>query len=356
MIRHPNATIFALLISIFVLPTGIAAMAAETDVPAKIRIENLTLPPVHLPLVMVKVTNTSDAPLTGELKIDVPEDWRMTDTVKPVELPVGASDRIFFPVEKGTTLSDNRYPIGATLTVGDLKIQTSRNVVAAVAPYFKPTIDGETDDWKDSIPARFSADPNIPATIVSTYWNRRTFSMLVEVEEDQLVTRGEQPNHDAVQIAIAPRKITTGNEPTDEAERFEFLVVPTGNGAGACYRLASPGDTLGETQTATELTDDLLESGAQVAVARRDGKTIYEISISFSPMRSKISPSEGREFQMSLLVHDPDGTGVRDWGAAVGLKPGPDSRYAWSHWKGEKGSADGYCDSKTSWGMCSSKY
>jgi len=356
MTRLPFFSIFALISAISILSAGTLTVAAETDTPAEIRIENLTLPPANLPLVMVQVKNMTDAPLTGELAIDVPESWRMAATTKPVELEAGATDRVAFAVEKGSTLSINRYPIGATLTVGDKEITTSRTVVAAAAPYYKPTVDGETDDWNDAIPVRFSADEDVPTTIVSTYWNRRTFYVLVEVEEEKLITRGDAPQFDAVQIAIAPRKTVTGTEPTDTSERFEFLVVPTGDGAGTCYRLASPGDTLADTQVASELTDEQEEPRSEVAVARRDGKTIYEVGISFTPIRSTISPSEGREFRMSLLVHDPDGTGVRDWGASVGLKPGPNSQYSWSRWTGEKGSAKDYCDSKTSWGMCSSKY
>jgi hypothetical protein len=74
------------------------------------------------------------------------------------------------------------------------------------------------------------------------------------------------------------------------------------------------------------------------------------------PMRDQLRPSEGREFCFSVLVHDPDGTGIRDLGASAGLWPEQRSRLAWSVWSGAKWPEQLPYDSKTPWGMCSSKY
>ena len=45
---------------------------------------------------------------------------------------------------------------------------------------------------------------------------------------------------------------------------------------------------------------------------------------------------KGGEFCLSLLVHDPDGVGIRDWGEAVGLWPCQRNRLAWSRWPGAR--------------------
>ena len=73
-------------------------------------------------------------------------------------------------------------------------------------------------------------------------------------------------------------------------------------------------------------------------------------------MREKIRPSEGREFFLSVLVHDPDGTGVRDWGEAAGLWPSQRNRMAWSLWPGADWGEKPPYDNKLHWGLCTSKY
>jgi hypothetical protein len=73
-------------------------------------------------------------------------------------------------------------------------------------------------------------------------------------------------------------------------------------------------------------------------------------------MSARIRPSEGREFSFGLLVHDPDGTGLRDFGAAADLWPWQRNALAWSRWPGAKWPEQPPFDSKQPWGMCSSKY
>jgi hypothetical protein len=69
-----------------------------------------------------------------------------------------------------------------------------------------------------------------------------------------------------------------------------------------------------------------------------------------------IEPMEGREFGLSLLVHDPDGTGLRDFGEAAGLWPWQRSRLAWSQWPGARWAKDAPFDNRIEWGFCSSKH
>jgi hypothetical protein len=69
----------------------------------------------------------------------------------------------------------------------------------------------------------------------------------------------------------------------------------------------------------------------------------------------EIKATEGREFRFSVLVHDPDGTGVRDWGEAAGLWPWQRSRLAWASWQGVQWGKEPPFDSAIEWGFCSSK-
>ena len=55
-----------------------------------------------------------------------------------------------------------------------------------------------------------------------------------------------------------------------------------------------------------------------------------------------------------LLVHDPDGTGLRDWGASAGLGPVERNRLAWCRWKGAVWPEAPPFDGKIEWGLCSS--
>ena len=102
--------------------------------------------------------------------------------------------------------------------------------------------------------------------------------------------------------------------------------------------------------------EPLAYEDADIAVRRAGDVTYYECSLPFRPMRDDIRPSEGREFFMSVLVHDPDGTGVRDWGQAAGLWPSQRNRLAWSRFPGDQFGDQPPFDNKTQWGMCSSKY
>ena len=68
-----------------------------------------------------------------------------------------------------------------------------------------------------------------------------------------------------------------------------------------------------------------------------------------------IRAAPGREFCLSVLVHDGDGTGLRDWGRAAGLWPQQRNRLAWCLWQGAKWPKDPPFDNKIEWGFCSSR-
>jgi hypothetical protein len=335
----------------------LTAGPAPAEEPVALRIESFVVAPPHSPSAVVVVKNHGESPYAGTLRVTPPEGWRVAPTEQEVSLTPGEAKRVAFIVKRGMITEANSYAFEATITGGGTTVTRRQNVATASAPYFKPTVDGQTDDWKDAIPATWSTGGK--KTVISTYWNRRQFSILIAVEEDELLGFRKEPGpegFDAVQVAISPQDAVTGTSPEDEAARYEFLFVATGNGTeGRCFQLAEPGMKLSEAEACRELAP-LAYDDASVAVSRREGVTYYECSIPFRLMRDRIRPSEGREFHLSVLVHDTDGTGIRDWGEAVGLAPCQRNRLAWSQWQGAKWGDEPPLDNKTKWGLCSSKY
>jgi len=339
----------ALLFLVVIAPGRVAA--AE---PVALRTESLMLAPAHGPLLMVDVKNLRDVSYQGVVSVKVPEGWQIAPPRREVTLAPREMRRVPFTVEKGLNLEANGYAIEVTATGADgTKVVRRQVVAAATAPYFKPTIDGNTDEWKNAFPVTFTSGGK--KTTISTYWSRRRLSILVAVEEDKLTAYRRPGPFDAVQVAVSPQGARTGTSPDEDAARFEFLLVSTGNAAGKCFQLAQPGMRLSQAAESRDL-GPLEYEDAELAVSRRGETTFYECAIPFRPMRERIRPSEGREFCLSVLVHDPDGTGLRDWGRAAGLWPWQRNALAWSRWAGAKWGEKPPFDNKTQWGLCSSKY
>ncbi len=297
-------------------------------------------------------------PYRGTITYQGPEGWRISPAQRAVELRPGESQRVEFAVDRGVNLEVNSYPVEIRVSgAGAANVVHRQRVVCASAPFFKPTIDGNPAEWNDAIPVRFLK--NGKQTTLSTYWNRQRFCLLLAVEEDRLIGYQANPGpggFDAVQVAISPKGSKTGTTPADAASRYEFLLVWTGNGtSGRCFRLAQPGVKLADTQRERRL-DTLAFDQAAVAVSRKGRTTYYECAIPFAPMRHEIRPSEGREFCLSALVHDPDGTGIRDLGEAAGLWQSQRNRLAWSRWQGAVWGDESPFDNKLEWGLCASKY
>jgi len=333
------------------------AAGAPAEEPVALRVESLTVPPSTGPLVSVAVKNLTDADYQGAISLRGPELWRIAPERRDVVLGPGETKRVPFTIEKGRNMAANAYPMVVSATGAGATVVREQRVVCASAPYFKPEIDGDPGEWKDAIPVAFTSGGK--KTVVSTYWSRRQFSILVALEEDELIRYGPKAaaaGFDAVQVAISPQDTQTGTSEDDEAVRYEFLFVAADGGpSGKCFQLAAPGMKLGEGAKPREL-GPLASEDAQVAVGRRTGVTYYECGISFRPMRDDVRPSEGREFFLSVLVHDPDGTGIRDLGQAAGLWPSQRNPLAWSRWVGAKWGSQPPWDNKLHWGLCTSKY
>ena len=328
--------------------------------PVAMRFDSFTVAPAHTPQAVVMVQNVSQNAFQGKLRVRGPEGWLIVPAEMDLSVPAGGTGRAAFTVQRGTILEANSYPLEVTATADRTTIVHKQNVVCASAPYFRPRIDGNPDDWKDAIPVTFIIAGK--KTVVSTFWNRRQFAVLVAVEEDNLVPwREEAPKEpcDAIQLAISHGDAPTSNSPDDAAGRYEFLVVAAGGPQkdrwkAQCYQLANPSTKLADAQKPGDLASSVL-AGAEAVVSRKDKVTCYELAI---PLKSlgEVKAAEGREFCFSVLAHDPDGSRLRDWGQAAGLWPSQRNRLAWSDWPGARWGKEPPFDNKTAWGLCSSKY
>lgn len=320
------------------------------------RVESLVVPPSTQPMFFVQIKNLREEPYEGTLAVRVPEKWRIAPSMRQISLKANELQRVPFTIEWGVNAKTNSYRIEVTAKGAGQEVVRKQNVAVTSAPYFKPTIDGvvEEEEWEDALPVTFTTGGK--RTVVSTYWNRRTFSILIAVEEDALIPYRESGRFDAVQLAISPQGTVTGTTVDGLASRFEFLFVAGGDGSEAkCFQLASPGMKLSEAARCRSLPP-LAYDDAKVVVTRDGGTTYYECSLPFTPMRDAIRPSEGRELFLSVLVHDTDGTGIRDWGQAAGLWPEQRNPLAWSRFHDNQWGDTPPFDNKLYWGLCTSKY
>lgn len=344
----------AVLFVVLCGPTLPSLSAAASD-PVAMRIESLVVTPAHGASVVVVVKNLTAQPYAGTVVLEAPDNWTLQPAEQPLKLAAGEVGRFRYLVKHGVNRADNAYPLTVTAANQQGQIVHAQTVFAASAPYFKVEVDGRADEWADALPVTWVRAGK--RTTVSTYWNRRQFCLLVAVEEERLSWPGSGSDaFDAVQIALSAEDSVTGNDAQARAGRFEFLLTATKEGGPAnCFLLAEPESVLADTQSRRSLADCRYEE-AQVWVWREAGTTFYECSLPWSLLREQIPPGEGREFRMSLLVHDPDGTGLRDWGEAAGSWPSERNRLAWSNWAGAAWPAVAPFDNKTAWGLCSSKY
>jgi hypothetical protein len=213
--------------------------------------------------------------------------------------------------------------------------------VCASTPYYRPTIDGDLSEWRDSIPLSWTTQEK--KTVVRSYWNKKQFCLGVDVHE------GELTDHDAIQFSLAPGKSKTPTSLEAKSNRYEFVV--TGRDGGKCYQLLSLGESMKQISDARDL-QALVTEDAVVQVVRNGKITHYELALNLRPMRP-LRVTAGREYCFSLLVHDPMGTGLRDLGSIMTLRPA-ESNLAWSNWNGANWPDKKPLDSKIEFGFCSS--
>lgn len=326
------------------------SLHAASDSPVAVRAEMLTVTPATGPVMHVLLKNVSQADFSGKLSVRFPTGWKTNQTSHPVRAAVGQTLRLPFAIEKGNNSPDNSYPLTIDVASDQGRSWTFRQtIVCASAPYLPIIIDGQTDDWKDSIPVTFVTEGK--KTVLRTGYTRRNFFLWVSVEEESRPPQaaGQSSSLDAVQVAIAPRDDVSARREGEKLGHFEFLLTGAGADVGKCYVLGRPEDVRSATPVAL---DDRELANARLAVFRRDGWTHYECSIPFKAL-SGIAPEPGREFCLSVLVHEARG-GMRDWGSAAGLWPEQRNRWAWIDWQGARWPASAPFDNAIEWGFCSS--
>ena len=309
---------------------------APADGPLLVRAKSFLVPPSTGPVTHVVVKNASDAAYTGTLRVEWPVGWRVTPDEHAVDLQPDETGEYPFTIEAASDHAASRYPV--TITVGDA-VTVAQTVACHSAPYYKPTIDGDLSEWADSIPITLTTGD--AQTVVRTYWSKRRFCVAVEASAEA--------NLGAIQFALSKPPETFG-EPNPD--RYEFLVASTEGASGVCYLLRRPdGDPALIPQTRT--LSGLEVEDAEVAAVHTDGVTRYEVSIPFS-LLTGIRATPGRELCFSLLVHDPDGTGIRDLGEVMNLWPEHRRADGWCSWEHVKWGDQPPYGSAIEFGLCSS--
>lgn len=328
--------------------SGIAALATADSL--QIRPKNFIVTPSTGPVAEVLIKNRSAAACTATIQPVFPEGWSIAPAQREITVNVGETAMATFAITTGLDLKANEYPVAVAVN-GKTQLETT--VVCATTPYFKPEIDGDLEEWREAVPVTFMTGGK--KTVVYTYWNKDQFSLAVEVEEDELHGLKDGPEGkgiDAIQFALSPGKSVTPE--SGAAVRYEFLAAASGSRwkGDKCFQLMSPGGSIEEAASARELSPLAMED-AEVKVKHSDGVTRYEVAVPMKPMKT-LRATAGREFCFSLLVHDPDGTGVRDMGSVMNLWEESRSAAAWSRWNWAAWNGYVPYDNKVEFGFCSS--
>ncbi len=321
----------------------------------RMRVETLTVPPATGPLAMVMVQNPGSASWEGQIVLRPPSSWELSPDTRAVRLESGQTKRLAFNIARGRNLETNRYPFEVVAIGPDGEMTHRQETFVASAPFFRVQVDGRPDEWDDAIPISFSTGQR--ETTISTYWSRRQFSLLVAVDEQELIPSdaSDRSSFDAVQFALAAVPPPDQAPESGTAGRFEFLLAATRNGGARCFRLVTPDMCLNEA-TRPRALESLVCEQVEVAVWRNDGITYYECSVPFRSLDNAILPDAGREFFFSVLVHDPDGTGLRELARHAKLWPTPEDPQAWNRWEGGCWEDVSPLGNKIRWGLCTSKY
>lgn len=315
--------------------------AEEAVCPVRVRIHNFIVNPSTGPVSEMTATNRTNAPVNAGLQPHYPTGWVVTPATQTLSLASGESRVVSFSIEKAREAIQNTYAVSLDILVGeDLYTQTQK-VVCASTPYYRPTIDGDLSEWNDAIPLSWMTREK--KTVVRSYWNKKQFFLGVDVHEDELT------DHDAIQFALAPGKSKTPTHCEAQSNRYEFVV--TGRDGGKCSQLLSLGESMTQVSDPRDLTA-LVTKDAVVQVVRNGKVTHYELALNMRAMRA-LRAAAGREYCFSLLVHDPTGTGLRDLGSIMTLRPA-ESGLAWSNWNGASWPDKKPFTGKIEFGFCSS--
>ncbi len=351
-----NYNLFIRFWALAIIPATVGYCLAQKE-SVLLRAENFTVNPSTGPVAYIVVGNTLDKRYEGTIRIKAPEGWEIEPVSQSVSLEARQVKRLPFRIITAIETEVNCYNFEIAAINENQTVVRKQAVFCTSAPYFKPKIDGNVSEWTDAIPVIFTYKGK--KTVVRTYWNRRQFCLAVDVQEDKLVSfKKKLPagGIDGVQFSLATADAVTGTLPGDTADRYEFLIADSAGlfAKDKCFKLLEPGDLLAPANQLPSLTN-LEFNDVQIAVKRSGDVTRYECAIPFSALPT-IKPATGREIRFSLLIHNPDGGGIRDFGQYAGLWETQRNPLAWRRWEGAKFSDYIPFDGKIEWGLCSSKH
>jgi hypothetical protein len=297
--------------------------------------DNFVVPPSTGPVVEVLVRNRGDQPFQGEMAVRWPDGWQGDPIRQKVDIKAADQTKVAFTLTKAQDAAANVYDVAVEVTGAGKTMTFPQRVVAATAPYLKPTLNGTLDEWKDMVPPIVFTSGGKQASVMTSY-NRENFLVAVRVEEDALVgliPAKEGKPCDAIHFAVAPPP-SKGAPDTTKVDHWEFVVAATsGPGEARTFLLRKPGDGKGRAEDVLALDGYACEV-AKAVVAREGNDTCYEVAIPLSLMPA-LRPTTGRLFCFSLLVYDGDGTGLRDLGSVMNLTERKPAPWAWCRWQGD---------------------
>ena len=269
--------LFPLLFAFFAVCRSLPLSAAE---PVVLRIDSLLVTPSHTPSAVVHVKNLTASVYEGTVRLKVPA--RMVVEDRGAGGVAGArrdgAAIVYDPARhngRGKLL-----PLEAVATGEGATVRRQQNIVAAAAPYFKPSIDGDPGDWADAI------------SVSWTTGGRATQGRnLLESQAIRPSDRRRGGSAGSGDVADRQRRLRRGptrhlaagspNRPVRRRRNVEVRIPSRAHGAGVrrCYLLATPGLKCGETQSARPL-EPLVYADAEIAVRREKTTTYYECRVS----------------------------------------------------------------------------
>jgi len=316
-----------LVVSLFLCSTAIVVTGVGAD---ELRIANLLLSPEQKPNVEV----LSTVPIEGAVRVSAPEGWR----ISPETITATGQKRFVFTVAQGRPSDKNEYALAVTVQrLGDTTFLHRQNVRVATAPNSNLDVAGPNEqgvaaaDWSYAIPnVAMVQDKQVR---IHTVWNRRCFSLLVGVDDLELV-----PTETAVQIAL-------GSVKSDKTfgELYQFLLF--GDEAGKGHLVSLNNDKSPRTLPDTDTS--------KAFVWKQKNTVWFEMAIPFTAIPA-IRPGEGRELTLSFLIHNAEGKTVLDWGRTC-LLPNENAE-KWCRWKGDSIGNTALTMPRAEWGLCSSKF
>ena len=313
-------------------------LISNAAVGADLRVANLLLSPEQKPNIEVLF----ESPVDGVVSLVAPEGWRI---VPETITAVTNQKRFVFTVAQGKPNETNVYPISVVVRHSDgTTLHHTQKVHVATAPNSNLEVAGPNDqgvaagNWGHAIP--YSVDLKNNRIHIHAVWNRRHLSLLVGIDDMNLIPAEKDSPFTAVQIAL-------GSVRSDKTfgELHQFLLFADETGTGRFIALQ---DNQGDSPQNMPNVD-----ASQIFVWQHEKTVWFEAAIPFAAIPA-IRPGEGRELTLSFLVHEAENKTVLDWGRNC-LLPN-ENLEKWFRWKGNYiGNAE-LAVPRSEWGLCSSKF